>query len=262
MKTEELKPVPCGCGGEAVVHEQEYGEYEVYCPRCFITTDDYNTEAEAVTAWNRAMGGIVSYPCTNPNGVYTSDCTTTNTTDPSEDFHPIRDCMVGAERTAKVRDLERMVSGTLYEKWNMSDLIDRQKAIDYFATNILVVDADGYAVDDYDDRVKVWTERFSGIPSAEPEPEEFEWCTDCKEYDQDKHCCHRWTKVIRQTVEEMKATERTAKVIKHKYWLGVSLNVVGEQTIGYEWLCENCKKKVIVGDDYCSHCGARLEWDE
>ena len=27
---------------------------------------------------------------------------------------------------------------------------------------------------------------------------EFEWCTDCKEYDQEKHCCHRWTKVIRQ----------------------------------------------------------------
>ena len=56
--------------------------------------------------------------------------------------------------------------------------------------------------------------------------------------------------------------ERTAKVIKHKYWLGVSLNIVGEQTIGYEWLCENCKKKVIDGDDYCSHCGARLDWGE
>ena len=53
---EELKPVPCGCGGEAEVHEQEYGEYEVYCPRCFITTDDYATEAEAIQAWNRAMG--------------------------------------------------------------------------------------------------------------------------------------------------------------------------------------------------------------
>ena len=33
---------------------------------------------------------------------------------------------------------------------------------------------------------------------------EFEWCHDCKEYDQEKHCCHRWTKVIRQTVEEVK----------------------------------------------------------
>lgn len=34
--------------------------------------------------------------------------------------------------------------------------------------------------------------------------ESFEWCTDCKEYDQDAHCCHRYSKVIRQTVEEMK----------------------------------------------------------
>ena len=37
------------------------------------------------------------------------------------------------------------------------------------------------------------------------EVNEFEWCHDCKEYDQEKHCCHRWTKVIRQTVEEVKA---------------------------------------------------------
>ena len=50
----------------------------------------------------------------------------------------------------------------------MSNLIRRDKAIDYFVTNIGIVDADGYAVDDYDERVKIWTERFSGIPSAEP----------------------------------------------------------------------------------------------
>ena len=55
---------------------------------------------------------------------------------------------------------------------------------------------------------------------------------------------------------------RKAKVMKHKYWLGVSLNVVGEQTIGYEWICEICKKKVLSGDDYCSHCGAKLDWSE
>ena len=54
--SEEPKPVNCGCGGCAVVHEQVYGEYEVYCPRCFIETDDYDTEAEAIQAWNTAMG--------------------------------------------------------------------------------------------------------------------------------------------------------------------------------------------------------------
>ena len=38
----------------------------------------------------------------------------------------------------------------------------------------------------------------------EQEPQSFEWCDTCKEYDQENHCCHRWTKVIRNTVEEMK----------------------------------------------------------
>ena len=34
--------------------------------------------------------------------------------------------------------------------------------------------------------------------------ESFEWCDGCKEYDQEKHCCHRFSKVIRQAFEEMK----------------------------------------------------------
>lgn len=38
--------------------------------------------------------------------------------------------------------------------------------------------------------------------------ETFEFCdgeNPCKEYDRGKHCCHRWTKVIRETIEEIKA---------------------------------------------------------
>lgn len=31
-----------------------------------------------------------------------------------------------------------------------------------------------------------------------------EWCTGCKEYDPKRHCCPRWNRVIRETVEEMK----------------------------------------------------------
>lgn len=37
--------------------------------------------------------------------------------------------------------------------------------------------------------------------------ETFEFCdgeNPCKEYDQKKHCCHRWTKIIRRTIEEVK----------------------------------------------------------
>ena len=67
-----------------------------------------------------------------------------------------------------------------------SDLISRKDALD--------------AVND----CGICIQKILDIPSAEPEPEEFEWCHDCKEYDQERHCCHRWTKVIRQTVEEVK----------------------------------------------------------
>ena len=47
-------------------------------------------------------------------------------------------------------------------------------------------------------------EKLKKSVSAERKTEEFEWCHDCKEYDQEKHYCPRWTKVIRNTVEELK----------------------------------------------------------
>lgn len=41
------------------------------------------------------------------------------------------------------------------------------------------------------------------LPSAQPDLDE--WCRDCKEYDQERHSCPRWNRVIRQTVEDLKA---------------------------------------------------------
>lgn len=57
--TGELKPVRCGCGGEAKV--RDYSRFGgafilVECERCGTQTDLYPTEAKAVEAWNRAMG--------------------------------------------------------------------------------------------------------------------------------------------------------------------------------------------------------------
>lgn len=70
-------------------------------------------------------------------------------------------------------------------------------------------------------------DKIVNLPSVTPqEPQSFKWCTDCKEYDQEKHCCHRWSKVIRDTVEEMKQEQEPIKpmveidlysVIKQKY---------------------------------------------
>lgn len=52
----------------------------------------------------------------------------------------------------------------------------------------------------------VYYELLADIQEVEEdqEPQTFKWCTSCKEYDQEHHCCHRWSKVIRDTVEEMK----------------------------------------------------------
>lgn len=80
----------------------------------------------------------------------------------------------------------------------MIDPIERQAAID----------AAIEAVDEWDGGTNIERQRriekaIKALPSADQE--EFEWCHDCKEYDQERHCCHRFTKTIRDTVEEIKA---------------------------------------------------------
>ena len=55
------KPVKCGCGGEAKVDKHTYYRalptYGVRCHRCGQQTRQfYMNEAEAIQAWNRAMG--------------------------------------------------------------------------------------------------------------------------------------------------------------------------------------------------------------
>ena len=56
--TDELKPVRCGCGGEAKVYETPLKDCEGYfiqCNDCRTATFIWLSEAEAITAWNRAM---------------------------------------------------------------------------------------------------------------------------------------------------------------------------------------------------------------
>ena len=66
--TEPMKPVRCGCGGEAVLNTGKIiaatGEHlaNVKCKKCGIaipvkvSLDQSEAEAEAITAWNKAMG--------------------------------------------------------------------------------------------------------------------------------------------------------------------------------------------------------------
>lgn len=62
--SEELKPVNCGCGGEAHIYTYEARwkitedgyQRSVGCLKCGIATQLYDTEAEAIQSWNKAMG--------------------------------------------------------------------------------------------------------------------------------------------------------------------------------------------------------------
>lgn len=54
--TNELKPVRCGCGGEAVIWHNFGGLTFVSCKDCEITSHGYDNHFEAIRAWNKAMG--------------------------------------------------------------------------------------------------------------------------------------------------------------------------------------------------------------
>ena len=81
----------------------------------------------------------------------------------------------------------------------MNDLIERQE----------VMDAIHKCTDVYVNNLPIMiykAELYKAIlelPSAEPEMKWDEWCTDCKEYDQERHCCPRFNRVIQNALEEM-----------------------------------------------------------
>jgi hypothetical protein len=116
----------------------------------------------------------------------------------------------------------------------MSDIISRQTAIDMLKN--MMQDCFPEAEEELDAVVTTVRE----IPSAEPEPEEFEWCSrgesPCKEYDQEKHCCHRWTKVIRRTVEEMKTNWRWTPVTERLPEEDKDVLVFGVEAISNEYV--------------------------
>lgn len=79
--------------------------------------------------------------------------------------------------------------------------------------------------------VKQWVADFiEDLPSAKPEPHYDEWCDTCKEYNKEKHCCPRWNRVIKSTIEELKTVQPVAT-------------------------------DTNVGDKICPNCGAKMEGD-
>lgn len=81
----------------------------------------------------------------------------------------------------------------------MNDLISRKDAIDALDGEITITGrTNAEAVKGY---VKLVKDRLEQLPSAQPETDGF--CDGCKEYDQERHFCPRFDRVIKTTVEEM-----------------------------------------------------------
>lgn len=68
------------------------------------------------------------------------------------------------------------------------------------------------------------------LKTRKTDDETFEWCHDCKEYDQKNHCCHRWSKVIRDTVDELEKERPHGEWIPkdvHNCWTRFECSVCG-----------------------------------
>ena len=98
------------------------------------------------------------------------------------------------------------------------------------------------------------------IPSVTPssQPDLDEWCTDCTEYDQERHCCPRWSRVIRQTVDDVEQNRwipcKTRKPEKSGLYLVTKQQKTGEiqlatahyNTAFDEWSGNGNFKKVLA----------------
>ena len=81
----------------------------------------------------------------------------------------------------------------LAEEKSTCDLISRQAAIDAIQKWGLIDGlSEGQAIEILADEEKV--------PSAQPDLDE--WCTDCSEYDHERHCCPRFNRVIREALKD------------------------------------------------------------
>ena len=136
----------------------------------------------------------------------------------------------------------------------MDDLISRQAAIDALDGEVTVTGrANAEAVLGYANLV---ADRIKRLPPVHPDCDE--WCTDCKEYDQQKHSCPRWNRVIRQTVEELeKEQPEIIRCRDCKHWK--DSDGVYRRGIDAESKCPLNTQEVYAGTFYCGYAERRDE---
>lgn len=130
----------------------------------------------------------------------------------------------------------------------MSEHIDKQKAIEAIKSitssmSVCVNSDEQHGMQRMQRQAII---ELTNLPSAEEEA--FEWCDTCKEYDKEKHCCHRWTKVIRNTVEELRVVR--CKDCKYAEYM---------DDVQSLWCTECGNGRTVAPYDFCSYGERRTD---
>ena len=92
---------------------------------------------------------------------------------------------------------------------------------------------------------KAFNMAIEALEEAKKREETWDWCTDCKEYDHENHCCHRMSNVIYDTLCGTIVSGEWIPVEDSDWWRG--------------FLCSVCNKAVNQRENYCPNCGASMK---
>ena len=160
------------------------------------------------------------------------------------------------------------------------DAVSRQIVIDTIYNELDKID---YVPQCVYDRLE---KALKQLPSVTPKQEYNlnETCTDCKEYDHERHCCPRFNRVIQQTLKELKPESYdmeppdTDSEMEQAYNDGYEQGVKNareqpKQRTG-KWIyqigrikCDQCLRAIRRIDhdgllNYCPNCGSRMKGSE
>lgn len=127
------------------------------------------------------------------------------------------------------------------------DLIDRREAIEALFDWEMTYDWDDHCREEDPKPAYIVSpsDVIEHLPPAQPDMDE--WCTDCKEYDQERHCCLRFNRVIRETLKEAQPEIIYCKDCKY-------LDIQG--TYGE---CGKGILGIVNRDDFCSRAERRTD---
>lgn len=141
----------------------------------------------------------------------------------------------------------------------MDDLISRQAAIDEVEEWIEAFITHGHNESAND--AKFIRGGIEMLPPVQPEPKMDEWCHDCKEYDNEKHCCPRFNRVISEVVKEVK--ENVQPEPKTGHWIkNIKTKYISNGALcGFHadlYCCSECNYEttLIKEMNFCPNCGS------